>query len=99
MARTTCADGSEGVERVCRWFRVLSFSGVDIPWEALTAIIRRQGKNLTSIEAKLDLIIAVNANGEPLSPASFAEICCQIFMNVASDFAYRSTSWAPSSTE
>jgi len=93
LSTMTLNEGPEGLARVCRWFRVLSFSGVEIPWETLVQIINLQAKRLSVIQesagdlkeafksdldARLDLVIAVNANAAWIEPQEFATLCCKL---------------------
>ena len=63
--------------------RVLAYSGVEIPWPLLTDLIQLQTLTSSSVDARLDLVIAVNANGAPIEPDHFAQLCCQMFINLA----------------
>jgi hypothetical protein len=83
-SHATAMESEEGLERVCRWMRVLSFSGVEIPWPTLLELAERQGSGC-SVEAKLDLVIAVNANGAAIEPGRFAIICADLFDHIARD--------------
>lgn len=93
LSAMTLNEGPEGLARVCRWFRVLSFSGVDIPWATLVQMIDLQAKRLSVIQdsqgdvreafksdldARLDLVIAVNANAAWIEPEEFAKLCCKL---------------------
>jgi len=82
LSEVTISEGSVGLRRACRWMRVLSFSGAEVPWPILTRLIERQTSNTSSREASLDLVIAVNTNGAPIDSERFAALCCQMFLNV-----------------
>ncbi|ODN74054.1 hypothetical protein L202_07524 [Cryptococcus amylolentus CBS 6039] len=75
-ASTTMSNASD-FARVCRWMRVLSFSGAEIPWELLQVLIDQQVEFGVDVppEASLDVVIAVSANGAPLEPKTFAGLC------------------------
>jgi hypothetical protein len=94
LSTMTLTEGSEGLARVCRWFRVLSFSGVEIPWETLVQLINLSSEPLSVTQdsqgdvksasrsnrkARLDLVIAVNANAAWIEPQEFAKLCCRMF--------------------
>ncbi|WVQ73477.1 hypothetical protein IAR50_003049 [Cryptococcus sp. DSM 104548] len=70
--------------RVCRWMRVLSFSGAEVPWELLQVLIDQQTEFGMDVppEASLDLVIAVGANGAPLEPRIFAGLCAKMATTV-----------------
>ena len=99
LAQTAGADGPDGLDRVSRWMRVLAFSGVEIPWPVLTGLINQQTSTKTSDLARLDLIIAVNANGAPIDPRQFAQLSCQMYVNLARDVANRPDQTAPTTEE
>ncbi|ORY30604.1 hypothetical protein BCR39DRAFT_529130 [Naematelia encephala] len=82
MAASTSADAVGGLNRVCRWMRVLAFSGVEIPWPTLTALVDKQTRSNSSDEARLDLVIAVNGNASFIEPERFAILCSQMFVNL-----------------
>lgn len=68
---------------MCKWLRVLSFSGVEVPWELVTAIIDRHDVEGASLESQVDIVIAVNANMTRVEPTDFAKLCCRIFVTFA----------------
>ncbi len=61
--------------------RVLAFSGVQTPWSTLTRLIDLQPTSSASMQAKLDLVIAVNANVTLIAPDQFARLSCSMFVN------------------
>ena len=63
--------------------RVLAFSGVEVPWQTLTALIDLLQSEGTSVKSKLDLVVAVNANGRAIEPAEFARLCARLFVSSA----------------
>ncbi|WVO14301.1 hypothetical protein L204_101933 [Cryptococcus depauperatus] len=81
--------------RVCRWMRVLSFSGVEIPWEALLALVDQQAtgnlstrdKSYSVSEAKLDLVIAVGANCTPIEASKFIALCARVGTGIFTDIS------------
>ncbi|KIR32183.1 hypothetical protein I352_05415 [Cryptococcus deuterogattii MMRL2647] len=91
---TAQADPAD-LARVCRWMRVLSYSGVEIPWELLLSLIDLQARSPAftfdgsvrgvSAEAKLDLVIAVNSNRAMIEPQTFANACSRLAVDVFSD--------------
>ena len=85
----TSGEGPQGLSRVCRWTRVLAFSGAEIPWPTLSNLVDLQASTTSSIEARSDLAIAVNANGAIIDPDSFAKISCQMFVNLANSLRDR----------
>jgi hypothetical protein len=97
-SHATALDSAEGLERVCRWMRVLSFSGVEIPWPTLLELAERQVSGC-SVEAKLDLVIAVNANGAAIEPGRFALVCADLFDHIARDIPSRGQIQLPTSQQ
>ncbi|KAK4689023.1 hypothetical protein P7C73_g1090, partial [Tremellales sp. Uapishka_1] len=91
MAKATSLEGVESLERVCRWIRVLAFSGVEVPWSTLTELIELQGFSRSSVEARLDLVIAVHANGCDIQPEPFAKLCCAMFVGLSKGLLGRSS--------
>nr|XP_018262073.1 uncharacterized protein I303_05088 [Kwoniella dejecticola CBS 10117]OBR84231.1 hypothetical protein I303_05088 [Kwoniella dejecticola CBS 10117] len=89
LSRSVSQTGPEGLIRVCRWLRVLSFSGVDIPWELLMDMVELQSTSSTRNEvyARLDLVIAIGANGMPLDPEVFAGLCGKMTTGIFRDMA------------
>ncbi|WVR06582.1 hypothetical protein IAU60_003614 [Kwoniella sp. DSM 27419] len=85
LSRSVSLDGSEGFERVCRWMRVLAYSGVEIPWPTLLDLVELQSNTQSGLDSKLDLIIAVGANGSPIEPEDFARLCDKIAMSLFED--------------
>lgn len=95
---TAQADPAD-LARVCRWMRVLSYSGVEIPWELLLSLIDLQARSPAftfdgnvsgvSAEAKLDLVIAVNSNRAVIEPQTFANACSRLAVDVFSDVGRR----------
>lgn len=84
FSRMTITDGQEGVARVCKWFRVLSFSGVDVPWSILIPIIESMTDASDNLETILDLVITVNANAAWIDPSEFAKLCNKLFISFIS---------------
>lgn len=82
FAQMTMTEGQEGIARVCKWLRVLAFSGVEIPWAMLTAIIDTSTHSHRNLDSTLDLVIAVNANAAWIDPTDFAKLCCKMFVDV-----------------
>ncbi|KAK8858838.1 hypothetical protein IAR55_003068 [Kwoniella newhampshirensis] len=85
LSRSTSQDGPDGLARVCRWMRVLSFSGVDIPWTLLLDLVDLQATMRSSLESRLDLVIAINANGQAIDAAGFAEMGAKVGGGVFKD--------------
>ena len=85
LSQITMAESKEGVARVCKWLRVLSFSGIEIPWPLINTMVDRQETQKSSLESRIDLVIAVNANSARTDPAAFARLCCRILTNFADD--------------
>nr|XP_019013028.1 uncharacterized protein I206_02525 [Kwoniella pini CBS 10737]OCF51809.1 hypothetical protein I206_02525 [Kwoniella pini CBS 10737] len=79
--------GPEGLIRVCRWLRVLSFSGVDVPWELLMDLVELQSTTRNEIDARLDLVIAIGANSTSLNPEAFAGLCAKMSNGIFQDIA------------
>ncbi|WVQ84347.1 hypothetical protein IAT38_006499 [Cryptococcus sp. DSM 104549] len=106
-----------GIPRVCKWLRVLAFSGVEIPWGLLLEVVEHQAaqreqqlekpvwglnarlglstgstgsqgqreveqeretERRTEVEARLDLVVAVNANGASIKDQDLAGICAKL---------------------
>lgn len=69
---------------MCKWFRVFSHSGVEIPWPLLTQAIAASEEHSMADESKMDLIASVNANPAVIDPSNFAKLCCRMFVNFVS---------------
>lgn len=81
IAQETSSESTQGFERVCTWMRVLAFSGVEIPWELLQSLVDLGTAMECSMEARLDLIIAVDANAAYMDSADFAHTCDRLMVN------------------
>lgn len=67
--------------RVCVWTRVLAVSGVRVPWELYQHLNTHAQPSLSTLR---DLIAIVAANGSPAEIKDYAEICNQLFVQLAS---------------
>ena len=95
ISLSTAQSNPADLARVCRWMRVLSYSGVEIPWELLLPLVDLQARSPAftcddsaygaSAEAKLDLVIAINSNRAVIEPQTFASTCSQLAIGVFSD--------------
>lgn len=95
ISLSTAQANPADLARVCRWMRVLSYSGVEIPWELLLPLVDLQARSPAftcddsaygaSAEAKLDLVIAINSNRAVIEPQTFASTCSQLAIGVFSD--------------
>jgi hypothetical protein len=95
LAKSTVLEGTEGIERVSRWMRVLGCSGVDIPWESLASLSDLQASSPVKMESQMDLAVAIGAATHATSSVAFANLVCQVFMSTASEIAHRSSGQAP----
>ncbi|OCF37304.1 hypothetical protein I316_01213 [Kwoniella heveanensis BCC8398] len=78
LSLSVSQEGPEGLTRACRWMRVLSFSGVEVPWTVLIDLVDLQATTRSSTDARGDLVIAVGANGAPIDAEGFARLCDRI---------------------
>nr|XP_019045323.1 hypothetical protein I302_05712 [Kwoniella bestiolae CBS 10118]OCF24253.1 hypothetical protein I302_05712 [Kwoniella bestiolae CBS 10118] len=85
LSLSVSQSGPEGLIRVCRWLRVLSFSGVEIPWNLLTDLVELQSTTRSETDARLDLVIAVGANGMIMDPEAFAGLCAKMGKGIFRD--------------
>ncbi|OXG10991.1 hypothetical protein C366_06495 [Cryptococcus neoformans Tu401-1] len=95
LSLSTAQAGPADLARVCRWMRVLSYSGVEIPWELLMSLVDLQAGSPAftfdgivggaSAEAKLDLVIAINSNRAVIEPQTFASACSRLAVGVFCD--------------
>ncbi|WRT68054.1 uncharacterized protein IL334_005029 [Kwoniella shivajii] len=85
LSLSVSQSGPEGLIRACRWLRVLSFSGVEIPWNLLIDLVELQSTTRSEVEARLDLVIAVGANGMALEPEAFAGLCAKVSKGIFVD--------------
>ncbi|WWC96533.1 hypothetical protein V866_003401 [Kwoniella sp. B9012] len=85
LSLSVSQSGPEGLIRVCRWLRVLSFSGVEIPWNVLIDLVELQSTTQSEVDARLDLVIAVGANGMTMDPADFAGLCAKVGKGIFRD--------------
>jgi hypothetical protein len=83
LVRQNVEEGSDSIRRVCKWLRVLSYSGVEIPWTLLSEITASNGTQNLSNDSRLDLVIAVDANSAAIAPSEFARLCCRMFADFA----------------
>lgn len=83
FAKATSDISTEGLDRVCRWTRVLAMSGVEIHWNILDDLVEKQTAIGESAEAKLDLVIAIQNNASECDPQVFATTCSRIFTAVS----------------
>jgi len=65
--------------QVCLWMRVLTASGVEVPWEMMSHLIENSGADWPALEAIVDLIHASESNTAPIPAESYAALCCQLF--------------------
>ena len=56
--------------------RVLTISGVEVPWEMISHIT---GSKSPSLDAIVDLVHAVGSNKAAIPAESYAELCCEVF--------------------
>jgi len=64
------------MEKVCLWVRVLTTSGVAVPWELISHV---SGSNPPSLESIVDLIHAVSSGNAAIPAESYAKLCCEVF--------------------
>jgi len=65
--------------QVCLWMRVLTASGVEVPWEMMSHLIENIGSDRPALEAIADLIHASESNTATIPAESYAALCCQLF--------------------
>jgi len=65
--------------QVCLWMRVLTVSGVEVPWEMMSHLIENIGSDRPALEAIADLIHASESNTATIPAESYAVLCCQLF--------------------
>lgn len=65
--------------------RVLSFSGVEVPWDLLGDLAKHQTIS-SSNEALMDLVIAVGANITDIDAGAFAQLCSALLEKVTLSF-------------
>ncbi|BEJ14085.1 hypothetical protein CspHIS471_0312590 [Cutaneotrichosporon sp. HIS471] len=82
LANETSRDDIHGLQRVCRWLRVLACSGVDVPWESLTAVVDIDNLNQLNDEARFDIVLAASVNSTPIAHDAHAEFLSRLFANV-----------------
>ncbi|WVF68781.1 hypothetical protein IAT40_003553 [Kwoniella sp. CBS 6097] len=78
LSLSVSQEGPEGLTRACRWMRVLSFSGVEVPWTVLINLVDLQATTRSGTDARGDLVIAIGANGAQIDPEGFARLCDRI---------------------
>lgn len=88
---------TEGFERVCRWLRALTFSGVVVPWSIITSMVDKHSVGESADESLFNLVIAVDANTAPIEADRFAELCNNIFIPLAVSMSMRND--APSAQD
>lgn len=74
---------------MCRWLRVLACSGVDVPWESLTALLDLNNLGQLSDDARLDLVLAASVNSTPIAHDAHAELISRLFANVVASIEER----------
>ncbi|OCF56840.1 hypothetical protein L486_05695 [Kwoniella mangroviensis CBS 10435] len=93
LSLSVSQSGPEGLIRVCRWLRVLSFSGVEIPWNVLIDLVELQSTTQSEVDARLDLVIAVGANGMIMDPEAFAGLCAKVGKGIFTDMGGQGTEY------
>lgn len=62
--------------------RVLSYSGAEIPWRIIRALIHVESQSAAQmLEVKIDLAVAVRANTAYLDSREFADICVKLLVD------------------
>ncbi|CAK9780474.1 hypothetical protein CC85DRAFT_283464 [Cutaneotrichosporon oleaginosum] len=82
LANETSRDDVQGLQRVCRWLRVLACSGVEVPWESLTALMDLDSLAQIGEESRSDLVLAAGVNSAPIAHDAHAELLSRLFANV-----------------
>jgi hypothetical protein len=73
------SSSDEDMGRFCRWMRVLSFSGVEVPWRIIRRLIDIESQSISHMnKTKIDLAIAMQANTAYLDPREFADMCVNL---------------------
>ncbi|KAL7420508.1 hypothetical protein Q5752_004458 [Cryptotrichosporon argae] len=99
LAAETSRSGPDGLDRVCRWTRVLAFSGAEVPWPTLTSLLDLQTSTRSSMDARLDLAIAIASNGAAIDGTRFAQIASHALATLTLALEQRSTAAAPTPLE
>ena len=81
LCQAVASEGLDGLTRVIRWLRVLSFSGVEVPWSLVKQMADIGREQALTMEARMDLIVSINANSTRIEPSEFAELCCRMFVD------------------
>ncbi|GMK53787.1 hypothetical protein CspeluHIS016_0103730 [Cutaneotrichosporon spelunceum] len=82
LANETSRDDLRGLQRVCRWLRVLACSGVEVPWESITAVLDLGNLSQLNGQAQFDLVLAASVNSTPIAHDAHAEFLSRLFANV-----------------
>lgn len=89
LANETSRDDANGLQRVCRWLRVLACSGVEVPWESITALMDLDSLARLNDTARFDLVVASSANTTPIALEAHAELVSRVFANIVSSIDER----------
>lgn len=89
LANETSRDDEYGLQRVCRWLRVLACSGVEVPWESITALVDLDSLAHLSDTARFDLVMATSANTTPIAIDAHAHLTSHVFASMVESIEYR----------
>lgn len=89
LANETSRDDEYGLQRVCRWLRVLACSGVEVPWESITALMDLDSLARLSDTARFYLVMATSANTTSIAIDAHAQLASHVFANMVASIEYR----------
>jgi hypothetical protein len=92
-------DGPDSFAHVCLWLRALTFSGVKVPWEVITRLADKHAVGRKADDALFNLVVAVDANTEPMEQEPFAQLCNTIFTPLATSMASSEVAPTPQEVE
>jgi hypothetical protein len=80
----TVSHEPDGLAKVCLWLRILTFSGVEVPWEMISHAIESVKCGVIPLEAVDDLLHAVGNNTTSIPAERLAELSCEMFCHLCS---------------
>ena len=72
---TSCLENPSNTARVCRWSRILSGAGTEIPWTIINSLLDQQSVILVPVDAQTDLVITMRLNSTPIPTQQYADLC------------------------
>lgn len=82
QAQATSVDDAGGLQRVCRWLRVMACSGAEVPWIALKELLDLSGMDAATEDVYSDLVTAIDTNVTAIDPEDFASFCNAVLTRV-----------------